>query len=103
MEKLTILTLLTMISKNRRNSETDKIVQIFANQTGIPSNEFYGSQINDVVHQLYDNDYGKVVQAVQSYYPISQEGVCRGVNLSFHSQKSSTLTERLQNFFFAKQ
>ncbi len=92
-----------MISKNRRNSETDKIVQIFANQTGMPSNEFYGSQVNDVVEQLYDNDYGKVVQTVQSYYPVTSEGVCRGVSLSFHSRRSPSLKERFQSFFFAKQ
>ncbi|MAJ31725.1 MAG: hypothetical protein CMC18_03600 [Flavobacteriaceae bacterium] len=92
-----------MISKNRRNSETDKIVQIFANKTGTPSNEFYGSQVNDVLEQLYDNDYGKVVQAVQSYYPVTPEGVCRGVSLSFHRRRSPSLKERFQSFFFAKQ
>ena len=103
MEKLTILTLISMISKNRRNSETDKIVQIFSDKTGIPSAEFYGSRMKEAVLQLYDNDYSKVVQAVQTHYPVSQEGVCRGVNLAFQRRRSNSFVERFQNFFFAKQ
>ena len=84
MEKLTILTLISMISKNRRNSETDKIVQIFSDKTGIPSAEFYGSRMKEAVLQLYDNDYSKVVQAEASYDQILDDE-----RLAIETRKSS--------------